>query len=162
MAFAALQKEPQGMKTVRILGKVVTLPIPEPYQRFVYASGCTKQMHFMFYWQMNSQRMRQVERPILKLPILDQNGYLLLLSGYGQLLQEGDSSAMFQKASADEMFVDVDAMLQDESSSDAASAAAPPKPSGLSPGVSHGAGKRFQPSHHCCSPPNTHAVSHRW
>ena len=152
-AFAALQREPQGMKTVRVLDKEITMYIPGPYQRFVYANGCTKQMHFMFYWRMDSGGRRQVERPILKLPILDQNGYLLLLSEYGQLLQEGDSSVMFQKASVDEMFVDVDVMLQDGTSSDAASAAAPPKSPQTFGSPFSGAGTHFQPFHKCCKHP---------
>jgi hypothetical protein len=70
---------------------------------------------------------------------------------------------MFQKASADDLFVDVDAMLHDEPSSGAASAAAnPPNPPQTFGSPFSGAGKHFQPFHKCCNLSNAPNHSHRW
>jgi hypothetical protein len=104
----------------------------------------------MYYWQMNGQGMRQESTPVLPLKVLNQAGFLELFEQRGQLLPVGgESPGMLQKSSGAGMVIDINKVL---GGTDAAFAAKPTQGPQTSSDVSHGAGKRFQPFHHCSNP----------
>ena len=150
-AFAALKRKQPHIKTIQMGAETsVQLPIPDLWNRFAYFNGCTNAVHYMYYWQMNCQGMRQESTPVLPLKVLNQVGLLELFEQRGQLLPVGGESAgMLQKTSGADMVIDINKVL---GGTDAACAAKPTQGQQTSSDVSHGAGKRFQPFHHCCNP----------
>ena len=149
-AYAALRMNPEPHTvTIQVGTTSVKLDIPELENRFVYFNGPKGKAHYMYYWEMNGMGMRQIEKPVVNLPILDQAGVLEVISRYG-LTRPDDAPVMFQKASGANMVLDIDELL---GGTDAAFAAKPTQGQQTSSDVSHGSGNRFQPSYHCCKHP---------
>jgi hypothetical protein len=91
-AWNQMMQEPGGTKRISYGGETIELPIPTPYHRFVYTNGCTKEMFFMFYWNMAyaGMRNRDPETGILnKMPILNQSGIIQALRRYGLFRPKG-------------------------------------------------------------------------
>jgi hypothetical protein len=143
VAYAALRMNPEPHTvTIKVGNTSVELDIPELENRFVYFNGPKGKAHYMYYWEMNGMGMRQIEKPVVNLPILDQAGVLEVISRYG-LTRPDDAPVMFQKASGANMVLDIDELLGGSSPSMGGSVESASNSSQAFGSPFSGAGKHF-------------------